>query len=380
MQCRGCGSTATDRVLDLGRVPAADHFPLASTPVSPDEASHPLAMELCRGCGLAQLAEDDTMTQEPRGVEPQALKDQAAEAVNTLDRAGWLRGDTVLEFGSPHGGSWLPLLTRRGFRAPARCAPASVVIDCFGMMHEPDQCLAFRERARSTAENGALLLQFHSLEAIVRDGQWNALRHGHFAYYSLGSLTHHLEAVGMSIAAAWDFDLYGGTVLIAAVHGSANGSGGAVSDVADRERSLVCRSRVASLQNAADAHARTLRRWLEYEASVGRRVFAYGAASRAVALFARAGLNRNLIHAVADASPTKRGRRLPGTDVPIIAPADLDAARPDRVLLTVPDLLPEVCAQHPELDGTWVVDRSPTLSHTAYVANHLPDRVATSGF
>ena len=33
------------------------------------------------------------------------------------------------------------------------------------------------------------------------------------------------------------------------------------------------------------------------------------------------------------------------------------AAKPDRVLLTLPDLLPEVSARYPELDGRWKVDR-----------------------
>ena len=45
------------------------------------------------------------------------------------------------------------------------------------------------------------------------------MRHGHFAYYSLTTLKNLLGDVGMSIAAAWEFDLYGGSVLLAAVHG-----------------------------------------------------------------------------------------------------------------------------------------------------------------
>ena len=53
--------------------------------------------------GLAQLAEDDTVTDEPRGVEPQALKDQAEAAIDQVGAAGWLGGDTIIEFGSPHG-------------------------------------------------------------------------------------------------------------------------------------------------------------------------------------------------------------------------------------------------------------------------------------
>src|SRR5215475_11189634 len=107
--CRGCGDSALSRVLDLGKVPAADHFPPATDPVRADETSHPLAMDVCGACGLAQLAEDDTVTDEPRGIEPQALKDQAEAAVKEVEAAGWLRGNLVLEFGSPHGGTWIPL-------------------------------------------------------------------------------------------------------------------------------------------------------------------------------------------------------------------------------------------------------------------------------
>jgi hypothetical protein len=47
---------------------------------------------------------------------------------------------------------------------------------------------------------------------------------------------------------------------------------------------------------------------------------------------------------------------MPGTDIPIIAPAELVSARPDFVLLTLRDLLPEVRAAFPELEGRWVLD------------------------
>jgi Putative zinc binding domain len=186
--CRACDRTDLHRVLDLGKVPAGDHFPTATEPVGPEESAHPLAMDLCTGCGLVQLAEDDTVADEPRGIEPQALRDRAADAVARVADAGWLRGMTVHEFGSPHGGTWVPLLTDRGFSEVASepaSRPADVVLDSFGIMHDPDQRAAFELRAAATDPDGVLLLQFHSLLTIVSQGQWNALRHGHFAYYSL---------------------------------------------------------------------------------------------------------------------------------------------------------------------------------------------------
>ncbi len=147
MACRGCGVAVFDRVLDLGSMPAADFFPPVGSPVTPAESAHCLTMALCRECGLAQLVDDDTAPEEPRGVEPEALRTQACTAVRAVADAGYLTGDTVTEFGSPHGGTWLPLLTARGFRVATDRRTASVVIDCFGIMHEPDQRAAFSVRA-----------------------------------------------------------------------------------------------------------------------------------------------------------------------------------------------------------------------------------------
>lgn len=352
--CRGCGGTDLRRVLDLGTVPAGDDFPPVAEPVRPEESSHPLAMDLCARCGLAQLAHDDTTATEPRGIEPQALREQAADAVRHVTDRGWLRGATVREFGSPHGGSWLPLLAERGFAEAER---ADVVLDSFGIMHEPDQRLAFALRANATAPEGVLLLQFHSLLTIVGQGQWSALRHGHFAYYSLTALTRLLAAAGMSVASAWEFDLYGGTVLVAAVHGHAEPDQRAT-DILLREQNfgITDTSVVSGLQRAAEHHVTQLRDWLVAQASDRREVYGYGAGSRVVSLFSIAGVDRRLLRAVADASPAKQGRRIPGTDVAIISPEQLIAAEPDRVMLTLPDLYDEVRRAYPQLDGRWSID------------------------
>ncbi|GAA1095207.1 glutamate-1-semialdehyde 2,1-aminomutase [Tsukamurella strandjordii] len=354
MACRGCGSGDLHRVLDLGAVPAADHFPPADTPVEPGESAHPLAMDLCGACALAQLADDDTVTDEPRGVEPQALRDQAADAVARAAADGWLSGNTVREFGSPHGGTWLPLLAERGLTPTD--GPADVVVDCFGIMHEPDQTAAFARRAEALTPGGVLLLQYHALGAIVAGEQWNALRHGHFAYYSLHALSGLLARAGLSIAAAWEFDLYGGTVLLAVVRGTVAPDDTVFRLLDEEERAgLRDPAVVGTLGAAAQRQAGALRTWAQAETAAGRRPAAYGAASRAVALFALAGLDRTVLSAVADASPGKQGRRMPGTDIPIVAPADV-AAGGGPVLLTLPDLRDELLAGYPAFAGRLVVD------------------------
>jgi hypothetical protein len=359
--CRSCGGTVGAVVLDLGEQPASDFFPSVTDP-GPDPV-YPLQMWLCSACGLAQLAVDPTVPAEPRGAEPAALVAQAADAIDRVQAAGLLpAGATVAEYGSPHGGSWLGLAAERGLTPVGDAGPADVIIDCFGMMHAADQRAALAARAARLTSGGVLLLQYHSLETIVRDGQWNALRHGHYAYYSTTALARMLTEHGLGARTAWQFDLYGGTVLLAA---SAVGSGFAGADAAVRsllageDRAGVLDPAVVSgLQRDMQRRATGLRDWLATERTAGRSILGYGAASRAVPLLCRAGIDSDLLPGIADASQAKRGLRMPGTDIPVLDTAVLLATPPDSVLLFVADLLTEVRADFPEVEaagGRWVV-------------------------
>lgn len=373
-ECRACRGQSGHLVLDLGEQPACDYFPKYDDP-GPDPV-YPLQMWLCASCGLAQLMSDPTIPEEPRGAEPAALVVQAEDAVRRVAAAGLLpTGARVAEYGSPHGGSWLGILAERGLTPVNDDEKADVIVDCFGMMHAADQAAAVAERAARLSPGGVLLLQYHSLETIVRGGQWNALRHGHYAYYSTTALTHMLATAGLSPCASWVFDLYGGTILLAARDADDRSERDERNDRSERDdRSepgesvqalLASESEmgirdprvVSGLQRDASARADGLRNWLRGMRGSGKEVLGYSAASRAVALLCRAGVDRGLLPAVADASPAKHGLRMPGTDIPVISPAELTARKPDAVVLFVPDLMPEVRKDYPEIEadgGSWI--------------------------
>ncbi len=366
--CRACHGGTGHLVLDLGEQPACDYFPRSDDP-GPDPV-YPLQMWLCSSCGLAQLVADPTVPEEPRGTEPAALAAQAADAVERAAAAGLLPpGGLVAEYGSPHGGSWLGLLASRGLKEVNSGEQADVILDCFGLMHCADQSAALAERTARVAAGGVLLLQYHSLDTIIRRGQWNALRHGHYAYYSTTALTAMLAATGFSPAAAWKFELYGGTVLLAArrdadVHpgassGASRGPDGSVQALLAEDARAGVRDPgvLERLQADSQAQAAGLHDWLVAEQSAGKTVLGYGAASRAVALLRQAGVDRTLLPAVVDASPAKQGMRMPGTGIPVVSPGQLVADPPDRVLLFLADLLTEVRAAYPEVEaagGRWV--------------------------
>ncbi|MDH6196244.1 hypothetical protein M2272_002887 [Mycobacterium frederiksbergense] len=354
--CRSCAGRSGSIVLDLGDQPACDHFPPADDP-GPDPV-YRLQMWLCEQCGLAQLVDDPTNPEEPRGVEPTALVKQSMDAVERVAAAGWLQpGTKVAEYGSPHGGSWLQLITDRGLETARDDELADVVIDCFGLMHWRDQAAAIAERAKRVADNGVLLIQYHELCAVVRQGQWNMLRLGHYAYYSMTTLVEMLKSVGFRPRTAWPFDLYGGTVLLAATRDGATDP--TVSEILrnEAEAGIGQPACVGQLAASATSSVGGLKDWLVSQKADGRTVLGYGAASRAVAMLAMANINSAELPGIADASSAKWARRMPGTDIPIISPAELVSARPDHVLLLLPDLSDEVRAQLPEIEengGEWV--------------------------
>lgn len=355
--CRFCRSSDGALVLDLGAQPPSELFPPATDP-GPD-ARFPIRLWLCAACGLAQLAEDDAVPEEPLGSEPAALTDQRRAAVGVLAEEGRLpAAGPIVEFPSPHGGTWIDLLAEHGLHAGTRGEQAAVVVDgCFGVMHETDQRAALRERADALAPDGVLIVQYHSLAAILDGSQWNAVRTGHFAYYSTPAMVGMLAAVGLTVTSAHRFDLYGGTVALTVSRaGEVDPS---VAEICDAERAVgVLRADAfddlqASVYRTADG----LRDQLAQLAAQGRRVYGYSAASRAVALLSLAGADAGVLAGVADASASKQGKRMPGTDVPIISADDLVAAAPDVVLLFVSDLMDEVRRALPQVEaagGTWV--------------------------
>lgn len=357
--CRWCGSAAGEVVLDLGSQPSCDYFPKVGTP-GPD-ASHPLRLWSCHGCGLAQLADESPLAEQPLGQEPQALVQQAVQALELAAGAGLLpAGARVAEAGSPHGGSWRGLLAERGLSdvSDDSQTPADVVIDIFGLMHEADQREALGRRVRRLRQDGLLLLQYHSLATIVARNQWNAVRHGHFAYYSTTALVGMLRRHDLRPVTIMRFALYGGTYLLAVQRGGV--SDGRVEKVLEDERAADIGT-AAGLQELGCGLRRSvrgLRRHLSKAAADGRPVLGYAAASSAVPLLAAADVGPELLPLVADASPAKCGRALPGCRIPIVEPAELVRRRPAEVLLFVPDLLAEARASLPEIEaggGRWLV-------------------------
>jgi hypothetical protein len=360
---RWSGDTDGVVVLDLGEQPASDLFPLPTDP-TPDPA-YSMRMVFGRRSGLLQLEDDPTTPEEVLGVEPAALVRQAELCVGDADEAGLIvNGSRVLHYPSPHGGSWRPQLEPFDLQE-VQDGPADLIVDVHGMMHERDQKSAFIRRRDQLSDDGVILFMIHDASAIVREGMWNALKNGHFAYYTTPALVRMASEIGLVAVGAWSYPLYnnGTTMLAFAKDGSRWGTEQAPSVTAMVEEQttlgVLDPERItSSLHTALVTSVDAIRAYLDDARGKGLRVAGYGAASRTAALLNSAAVTPEDVVMVADAAVGKHGHTMPGTRVPIVSPDQLVAAHPDRVLLFISDLLPEVRKAMPgveEQGGIWVV-------------------------
>ena len=77
----------------------------------------------------------------------------------------------------------------------------------------------------------------------------------------------------------------------------------------------------------------------------GKLVVGYGAAAKGNTLLNYAGIRPDLLPYVADASPHKQGRFLPGTRIPVVAESRIRESRPDFVMILPWNLTQEISEQ-----------------------------------
>jgi hypothetical protein len=320
----------------------------------------PLELWLCASCTLVQLGPVEARLPEPPlAIESATSLAHADSSVRQLLRDHpELVGAKVAEFASHHGGSWLPSLRSAGCREAVGGERADLVVDVHGLAHEPDLGTSLACRAERLAPGGQLLLEFHHLLPLVLECQFDTIRHGHWAYLSLGALQRLAAPLDLRVSDVRRVSLFGGSLQVTLRHHMA---GGGREPVDDSVRAVLSDEvaagvndpiRLAEMQSTALRSAEVLHGYLVAQRSRGRLVLGYGAPSKAPVLLGVSRVGPELLPFTVDAAPGKHGRRIPGVGVPIRSVDDLRAARPDVVLILTWDIADEVISQL-EADGGW---------------------------
>ena len=157
---------------------------------------------------------------------------------------------------------------------------------------------------------------------------------------------------GLRIFDVEELQTHGGSYRIYGCHnGSLRPDSSIVQDILEREKifGLQHTSLYRSFQQKADKVKNDLLAFLIRQWHEGKSVAAYGAAAKGNTLMNYAGIKHDLIQFVCDAAPSKQGKFMPGSHIPIFPPSELARRKPDWVVIFPWNIAEEVIQQQQEV-------------------------------
>lgn len=382
--CRACGGVLHPFV-DLGVSPPCEGF-LAAAQLAEPETFYPLDVQICPACWLAQLREyvspvsifsEYAYFSSYSGAWLKHAHDYVAMAA---ERFGLGAQSFVVELASNDGYLLRNVVARgipclgiepaRNVAAVAEQAGVPTLVAFFG--HALGAQLAAEGRAADLVvgnnvlaqvpdlndfvagiaallkPEGVVTLEFPHLARLIAGNQFDTIYHEHFSYFSLASVDRLFAAHGLRLFDVEELWTHGGSLRVYGCRADA---------------SHATASSVALLRTAEDAAGlRDLATYAAFAARVqrikhdlltllialkrdGARIAGYGAPGKGNTLLNYCGIRTDLLEFTVDRNPYKWDRFLPGTRIPIRRPAELDAARPDYVLILPWNLRDEIARQ-----------------------------------
>ena len=196
---------------------------------------------------------------------------------------------------------------------------------------------------------GVITLEFPHLLRLIEENQFDTVYHEHFSYLSLQTVSKMFEKVGLRI---WDIEhlpTHGGSLRVYGCHADdprAVTSAVQESLAEELNQGLQQLSTYQAFQTCADRVKTDLLFYLIEQKRAGKVVAAYGAAAKGNTLLNYAGVKPDLLAYVCDAAPSKQGKYMPGSHIPILKPAMLRERRPDIVLILPWNIAKEVIREN----------------------------------
>lgn len=363
MKCQLCGRAELVEFLDLGKQPLANKYPTEAQ--FETERFFPLAMFFCPSCKNVQLT--TIVSRELMFEDYYYLSSVNAGLVRHFEGlAKKLEGSKfVVDVGSNDGILLKPL---RGLGVKCVGVEPSVNVSKIANDKGLTTLCAFFDAdsaAKLRAEHGkpdvivassvfTHLENPHGfIEAVLAllsgDGRFvieveyigNILKHIQFErfyldrifYYSLTSLKHLFEAHGMEIADVEHIEPHGGSLQVTIQRkGRAQPSSRVAALLAEEEKTLTL-AVLRQFSKNVDIQVAAFRDLLTGCKAAGQKVAGYGSPARVSTICNFGGIGPSLVAFTVDDSPLKQGRFTPGTHIPIVAKAHLDANKPDILVV-----------------------------------------------
>ena len=196
---------------------------------------------------------------------------------------------------------------------------------------------------------GVASVEFPHLMRLIGETQFDTIYHEHFSYFSFRTVSEVFRAHGLRIFDVEELPTHGGSLRIYAQHleSDRHAMSGRVSELLERERTagLASLETYLAFGESVKQVKRHLLTFLINVKDAGKTIVGYGAAAKGNTLLNYCGIRGDFIEYVADRSPHKQGKYLPGTHIPIVSPDRIRETKPDVVLILAWNLKDEVMEQ-----------------------------------
>jgi hypothetical protein len=390
MNCRHCATPLRHNFLDLGFAPPSNAY-LTTDDLSKPEKYYPLRVKVCDSCWLVQT-EDFARAHELFDANYAYFSSTSSSWVkhardysdHVIERFNLGANSQVVEIASNDGyllrnfvSAGIPCLGIEPTTSTAKAAEAlgiPVLREFFGealaqkliaqgigadlitgnnvYAHVPDINDFTLGLARLLRPEGVITLEFPHLLELIRNNQFDTVYHEHFSYLSLSVVERIFSTAGLRV---WDVDqlsTHGGSLRVFGCLAKSKRK------ATNRIRELITQEKKEGLgqletyvafQAHADKVKNELLAFLIEQKRSGNSVVGYGAAAKGNTLLNYAGVKHDLLPYVCDAAPSKQGKHLPGSHIPILSPNKLRQETPDWVLVLPWNIADEVCDQLSDL-------------------------------
>jgi SAM-dependent methyltransferase len=387
MKCRHCCEPLQRTFLDLGFAPPSNSY-LSEAELSAPEIYFPLKLKVCENCWLVQTedyAQADLFFSKDyayfSSTSTSWLEHAAAYSKAMIERLGLGTDSFVIEVASNDGyllknflAADIPCL---GVEPTASTAAAAekigipVLREFFGeelgkrlakegrqadliagnnvFAHVPDINDFTRGLKAALKPGGTITLEFPHLMRLIQHTQFDTVYHEHFSYLSLYTVNRIFAQAGLRVSDVEELPTHGGSLRVHGCHAEDSRSDSpGVARLLDAELQFGLRDLEVyrSFQARADEVKNGLLSFLIEQKRAGKQVVAYGAAAKGNTLLNYAGVKPDLLAYVCDAAPSKQGKYLPGSHIPVYSPQKLKETQPDTVVILPWNIADEVIGHH----------------------------------
>ena len=383
MNCRHCNTPLEHVFLDLGFAPPSNAY-LVEADLQAPEQYFPLKLFVCDKCWLVQTEDysrsDELFTKDYAYFSSTSTTwlTHAKSYVDMItSRLGLGPKSLVIEVASNDGyllknfvADGVPCLGVEPTDSTAAVAEAAgipVAREFFGQQfagqlvasgkqadliignnvyaHVPDINDFTMGMKTALKPGGTITLEFPHLMSLMRLNQFDTVYHEHYSYLSLQSVKAIFAKAGLRVCDVEQISTHGGSLRVYGCHATdARADGAAVARVLAEELAsgLQDLPTYKRFQLEANKVKNNLLAFLVDANRVGKTVAAYGAAAKGNTLMNYAGVKPDLMTFVCDAAASKQGKFMPGSHIPILAPAQLRERRPDYVVILPWNIADEV--------------------------------------